>query len=145
PMAAIERIEIVRGSGAVFYGDGATAGVINIITRSPLNRPSGATFGLRAGSYGTKELGASASHAGERIGFSVTASNFESDGYRANNHNRQSNALADFRVLTGSGEVALKLGTDHQGIRLPGARQVQPSAGVNQLQTDRRGAQTPRD
>ena len=35
PLAAIERIEIVRGSGAVLYGDGATAGVINIITKSP--------------------------------------------------------------------------------------------------------------
>lgn len=145
PLTAIERIEIVRGSGAVLYGDGATAGVINIITRSPLTQPAGATFGLRAGSYGMKELSASASRTGERIGFSVTASNFESDGYRANNHNRQSNALADFRVLTGSGEVALKLGTDHQGIRLPGARQVQPSTGVNQLVTDRRGAQTPLD
>ena len=145
PMAAIERIEIVRGSGAVLYGDGATSGVINIITRSPLAQPTGANLGIRAGSYGMKELNASANYAGERIGFNLTASNFESDGYRVNNHNRQSNALADFRVLTGRGEVALKFGTDHQGIRLPGARQVQPSAGVNQLQTDRRGAQTPRD
>ncbi|MBX3662238.1 MAG: TonB-dependent receptor [Burkholderiales bacterium] len=145
PLAAIERIEIVRGGGAVLYGDGATAGVINIITRSPLAQPTGAGTRVRAGSYGMKELNASANHAGERIGFNFTASNFESDGYRANNSNRQSNALADFRVLTGSGEVALKLGTDHQGIRLPGARQVQPSTGVNQLLTDRRGAQTPLD
>jgi iron complex outermembrane receptor protein len=145
PMSSIERIEIVRGGGAVLYGDGATSGVINIITRSPLAQAGGATLGIRAGSHGMKELNASANYAGERIGFNLTANNFEADGYRANNHNRQSNALADFRVLTGSGEVALKLGTDHQGIRLPGARQVQPSTGVNQLLTDRRGAQTPRD
>src|SRR5690606_12394155 len=35
PLDAIERIEIVRGSGAVQYGDGASAGAINIITRHP--------------------------------------------------------------------------------------------------------------
>ena len=35
PLTAIERIEVVRGGASVLYGEGATAGVINIITRSP--------------------------------------------------------------------------------------------------------------
>ena len=35
PLDSIERIEIVRGSGAVLYGANATAGTINIITRRP--------------------------------------------------------------------------------------------------------------
>src|SRR5438270_796521 len=33
PLESIERIEIVRGGGAVLYGGGATGGTINIITR----------------------------------------------------------------------------------------------------------------
>src|SRR5919202_3018806 len=33
PLESIERIEIVRGGGAVLYGSGATGGTINIITR----------------------------------------------------------------------------------------------------------------
>src|SRR5690554_4844262 len=33
PLSSIERIEIIKGSGAVAYGDGAMAGVINIITK----------------------------------------------------------------------------------------------------------------
>ena len=36
PLSSIERIEIVRGSGAVLHGDGATAGVINVITQKGL-------------------------------------------------------------------------------------------------------------
>ena len=36
PLSAIERIEIVRGGASVLHGSGAVAGVINIITRSPL-------------------------------------------------------------------------------------------------------------
>src|SRR5207342_3098144 len=78
-------------------------------------------------------------------GVSVYAGNLESGGYRDNNRNRQSNLLADMYWLTGAGELTLKLASDRQDIRLPGARQVQPSAGVNQLETDRRGAQTPLD
>ena len=48
PFAAIERIEIVRGSGAVLYGDGASAGVINIITRSPVAGGRTANLSTRA-------------------------------------------------------------------------------------------------
>lgn len=145
PLAAIERIEIVRGGGAVMYGDGATSGVINIITKSPTTLSNGITVQGKAGSYATTETQVNANYFGSRSGFNVSASNYESDGYRVNNHNRQSDALADFRFLTDGGDLTLKLGADHQGIRLPGARTVQPSAGINQLETDRRGAQTPLD
>ena len=145
PLAAVERIEIVRGGGAVLYGDGATAGVINIITKSPTSLASGVTVQGRAGSYATGGSWISANRAGDRSGFNINADNYESDGYRANNHNRQSSALADLRFLTEGGELAFKVGADRNGIRLPGARSVQPSAGINQLETDRRGAQTPLD
>lgn len=145
PLAAIDRIEIVRGSGAVLYGDGAIAGVINIITRSPLSRPSSITLQGSYGSNHTTDVQLSANYTGKSAGFSVHAGGYESNGYRSNNHNRQSNLLADVYWLTGAGEITLKLASDRQGVRLPGARQVQPSAGVNQLVTDRRGAQTPLD
>ena len=145
PLTAIERIEIVRGSGSVLYGDGATAGVINIITRSPAAIGNSVTVQGRPGSYATAETQLNANYFGSRAGFNVSASNYESDGYRANNRNRQTNAQADFRLLTERGDLTLKLGADRQGIRLPGARTVQPSAGVNQLATDRRGTSTPLD
>jgi iron complex outermembrane receptor protein len=145
PFAAIERIEIVRGSGAVLYGEGASTGVINIITRSPVAGGKTATASLRAGSYGTVEAQLNANYAGSNAGINVTASNFQSDGYRDNNDNRQSNALADLRWFGGGGEIVLKASADRQGIRLPGARLVQPSAGINLLDTDRRGTATPLD
>ncbi|MFN7086005.1 MAG: TonB-dependent receptor [Burkholderiales bacterium] len=145
PLTAIERIEIVRGGGAVLYGDGATAGVINIITKSPTALASGVTVQGRAGSYASGGSSVSAHHSGDRAGFGINADNYESDGYRANNRQRQSSALADLRFLTEEGELAFKIGADRNGLRLPGARRVQPSAGINQLETDRRGAQTPLD
>lgn len=145
PLAAIERIEIVRGGASVLYGEGATGGVINIITRSPAAGARALTLRGSAGSYHSREGLLHGSLGGLSAGISVLASHLESGGYRDNNRNRQTNALADLRWSGGFGDLALKLGTDNQGIRLPGARTVQPSAGIDQLATDRRGAQTPLD
>ena len=143
PFAAIERIEILLGGGAVLYGDGARAGVINIITKSPVAGANSAQVTARAGSYGTTDMQFNANYRGSRAGINFTASNYESDGYRANNRNRQSDGVADFLWLTDSGEIALKAGADSQGMRLPGARRVQPSAGIDQVSNDPRGATTP--
>ena len=53
----IERIEIVRGSGSVLYGDNAVGGVINIITKKPEKTFSFQT-GVALGSYNyNKEYG----------------------------------------------------------------------------------------
>jgi iron complex outermembrane receptor protein len=145
PLGAIERIEIVRGGGSVLYGDGATAGVINIITKSPSGRANSLTLRGTVGSYDTREAGAEGTYVRGGLGINMSANQYESDGYRQNNQNRQTNALADVRWSGEPGDFSLKLATDNQGIRLPGARTVQPSAGVDQLATDRRGTSTPFD
>lgn len=145
PLSAIDRIEIVRGGSSVLYGEGATAGVINIITRSPSARGNALTLRGSLGSYNTREGVLEGNLGRNGIGLNVIGSHFESDGYRRNNRNRQTDALADMRWSAGPDDVSLKLGTDNQGIRLPGGRTVQPSAGIDQLATDRRGAATPLD
>jgi iron complex outermembrane recepter protein len=145
PLAAIERIEIVRGSGAVQYGDGATTGVINIITRSPAQIGNLAVVQGRAGTYDTLEGQLYANYFSGNVGLNLIASGYRSDGYRDNNDNRQANAQAEIRYLTGRGDISMKFGYDDQNVRLPGARTVQPSAGINQLETDRRGTSTPLD
>ncbi len=145
PFTSIERIEILRGSGAVMYGDGATGGVINIITRNPAHEGAGGQVSARAGSYGTQELQANGSYFTGVVGVDVTASKLHSNGYRANNANDQSDAQATMRWLNEIGELSFKLGLDSQTTRLPGARTVQPALGTNQVATDPRGASTPLD
>jgi iron complex outermembrane receptor protein len=145
PLDVIERIEILRGSGAVQYGDGASAGVINIITRHPARIGNRASVSARFGSWDTRESAGSLNAFGESAGLHAFARNFESGGYRDNNHNRETNLALR---ATWSGEQAdatLRLAADRQGLRLPGARQVQPSAGIDELAADRRGTSTPLD
>lgn len=145
PFAAIERIEIMRGSGAVLYGDGATSGVINIITRTSSKQGGNGGVSVRGGSYGTSEIQVNGGYFSGVAGADLTANKLSSQGYRENNRNDQGNAQANFRWLTEAGELAFKLGVDSQTIRLPGARTVQPALGIDQVESDPRGAATPLD
>ena len=145
PLSSIERIEILRGTGSVLYGDGASAGVINIVTRSPLQPGVHAEMHGRVGSYNTLESQFTGSVATERFGFNASVYGFSSDGYRANNRNEQTNYNANMRWAGGGSTIDFRLGTDRQDVRLPGARRVQPSIGLDEYSTDRRGAQTPLD
>lgn len=144
PLASIERIEIVNGSGAVLYGGGATGGTINIITKRPSREMRGnASAGL--GSFGTREWKLALSGTADRVGMRVTASGLESSNYRANNAITQNNLEADLRTAAGTGDVFLKFGADNQNLRYPGVRTVDPTIGLNQLLTDPRGTSTPLD
>src|SRR5882672_10229853 len=71
PLESIERIEIVRGSGAVLYGAGATGGTINIITRRGQPGESRAHALARAGGFGTEEMRGGFSRQGEAFGGSL--------------------------------------------------------------------------
>lgn len=84
PIGQVERIEIVRGSGSVLYGDNAVAGVINIITKTP-SEGFAAKSGISFGSYGRKRLEASAGGGYDRMAASINASFDETDGYRDSN------------------------------------------------------------
>jgi iron complex outermembrane receptor protein len=145
PLSSIERIEILRGTGSVLLGDGASAGVINIVTRSALRPGVHAEFYGRVGTFNTLESQFTGSMASERFGLNATIYGFSSDGYRANNRNEQTNYSSNMRWAGTNTTVDLRLGTDRQDLRLPGARRIQPSIGLDELSADRRGAQTPLD
>lgn len=139
PLQSIERIEILRGSGAVLYGGGSSGGTINIITKGPQTQRNDAQVYFGAGSYGTADARASVNLAGERFGALFSGSHLESDNYRVNNRVRQDNVAGDLRFTGDAGSLALKIGSDYQRLQLPGTRDE------NQLVSDPRGTTTPSD
>ncbi|HWA37643.1 MAG TPA: TonB-dependent receptor [Burkholderiales bacterium] len=145
PLSSVERIEILRGTGAVLYGDAATTGVINIVTRSPLKHgPAGEAL-LRAGTFNTGEAQVYGSTVGEVLGVNGSIYGYASDGYRANNRNEQRNAALNLRWALGDGALDLRFATDRQDLRLPGFRRIRPSIGLDEFASDPRGTQTPND
>ncbi len=139
PLASIERIEILRGGGAVLYGSGATGGTINIITKAPARNARSAYLGLGVASHDTRELRAGASLAGENVGLRVNGSHFESDNFRDNNRVRIDNAQADVRWTGEASSLVLKFGADDQRSGLPG------SISEAKIAANRRQAEFPRD
>ena len=81
PLEQIERIEIVRGPRASWWGSDALAGVIQIFTRDP----DGAALRLRAGSDG--RIGGAASYGARRdaSSFGFTLGGEALDGFSAQN------------------------------------------------------------
>jgi TonB-dependent siderophore receptor len=83
PIEQIERIEIVRGAGSVVYGNGAVGGVINIITRKTVEKPS-ATLYSAYGTDNTLTTRAALSGKVEKGSLSLNAGYHDTDGYRDN-------------------------------------------------------------
>jgi iron complex outermembrane receptor protein len=129
----------------VLYGDGATTGVVNIVTRSPLKQGRRAEALGRAASYATLEGALYGSTATPEFGLHAVLQGYDSEGYRDNNRNEQQNAGVNLRWGPGDSTLDVRLGADRQNLRLPGARRVQPSIGLDEYATDPRGAQTPLD
>lgn len=93
PVSSIERIEILRGSGAVLYGEGATAGVINIITNKSADAASHFAS-LTLGSFGTHDARIGINTASGPWRFQVHANSFDSDNHRQSYETKQRSALA---------------------------------------------------
>lgn len=79
PLAQIERVEIVRGPRAAYWGSDAIGGVLAITTR----QPQGAEAALRAGSEGRIGLSAGVGARAEQGDFSVLVGGEDYDGFSA--------------------------------------------------------------
>lgn len=139
PIDSIERIEILRGAGAVLYGGGATGGTINIITRSPVLEGLTGNVSALAGSHNLRDLRAGLQTGDGRWGLSLNAQRYENDNYRDNNRAELDTMSGELRFGGREDFVAFNFSADDQKSRLPGARSEA------QLSSNPRGASTPND
>jgi vitamin B12 transporter len=79
----IERIEILKGSGARIYGQNAFAGVINIVSKK-ISTEGGATFSANYGELATLALKAGVSIPSQNMPTRLSYSRQSSEGYRKN-------------------------------------------------------------
>ncbi len=86
PIESVTQIEVIRGSGAVLYGEGATGGVIIVTTRagSGAARQNSASVYGAAGSYGLREGRANATLVTGGFSLDVNGMNREADNHRDN-------------------------------------------------------------
>lgn len=119
PLESIERIEIVRGSGTILYGDGATGGVINIITDKSGLAVAGVSATL--GSFGYR--GADAQFAGgdDRVYYHLFANYADSRGYRKNSQQDQQAVSGRIGRWVDGGEVFADFAAYQESAGQPGS------------------------
>jgi iron complex outermembrane receptor protein len=123
PVDSIERIEIVRGAGAVEHGEGTTAGMINIVTKRGENEP-GTSYQFGAGSHNTLDTRASFNTQANQWRYQLYGAAFNSDNHRSNFNVQERNALARAHWSDGDTTMSFQLGGQSQRGGLPGGLNV---------------------
>jgi iron complex outermembrane receptor protein len=123
PIESVERIEVLRGSGAVLYGEGATGGVIVVTTKAGAGkaRPNGASVYAGAGTYNLRDVRANANVGAGGFSLDASAQKRDSDNHRDNFRSK-----TDAESLTGqwagdAGRLGLRYSQDKLDTGLPGA------------------------
>lgn len=107
-LAAIERIEIVKGPSARRYGQNAYAGIINIITKViDENKFSINALGAE---FNTYELGAGVNISSKKINHFMQANVSQSDGYRHNTDFNLRSAWYQNNIKINNGNVKMQAG-----------------------------------
>ncbi|MBI4708546.1 MAG: TonB-dependent receptor [Candidatus Omnitrophica bacterium] len=84
PLTQVESIEIIRGgSGSVLYGDNATSGVINIITKTLKGKPK-LELTTEYGSYNKNLQSISLGGSQKKLSYFIQATQDATNGYRRN-------------------------------------------------------------
>lgn len=120
PLESIERIEVLRGSGAVLYGGGSSGGTVNIITRRIPDGETRAHVLGRVGGYGTQQFSGGYSRQSETFGASIGFSDEDTRGYRRNNRFQQTNFAGALEARASDARAYLRFALDDQRLGLPG-------------------------
>jgi iron complex outermembrane receptor protein len=119
PVEAIDHIEIIRGSTTVLFGEGATSGVINIITNKQKSDLAVASVGV--GSYGTRNANAYLTKSMGDGRLSVFGKSAKSDGYRQQSNSDLSAAGFQYdHTLSANMSFGVRYGQDTDKANLPG-------------------------
>jgi len=84
PLESIAQIDIIHGSASVLYGDNATGGVINIVTKNAFDSEH-ASIKLQNGSFQTQRISTNLRKRADDTALTLNMDSIKSDGYRDNN------------------------------------------------------------
>ena len=125
PASMIEKVEIIRGSGAAIYGTGAFGGVINVITKkaTPLTPNVNPYFSY--GTFNTINAGVTGAYANDTISILIAPSLLSSDGYRPNSFYDSKNIFGKIGVnITENSEIVLSGQAYNADLANPGKKGV---------------------
>jgi len=121
PIDLVEHIDIMRGGASVLYGEGATSGVINIVTKRPqAGKRSGNVF-TELGQFHSGEVRGSVVQGFDGFAIDASAGHVRTDNYRDNNEFKQSRFNGGLQFDGAFGRLSLRADIARQDTRFPGS------------------------
>jgi iron complex outermembrane recepter protein len=119
---SVEKIEVIRGSGAVLFGGGATGGVIVITTKAGrgLQRQTGAQAYAAVGSDGLREARAGGTYANGGLTLDVNAQKRRADNHRENFASKSDDLAASVQWRGDAFRIGARVSQDALDSALPG-------------------------
>ena len=120
---SVERIEVIRGSSAVLYGEGATGGAIVITTKAGRGtaRKNQADVYAAAGSFGLREARARGTLVAGEFSFDAAANKRDTDNDRANFRSKTDGASVAGQWSNDWLRAGARYAYDHLNTGLPGS------------------------
>lgn len=107
-LASVEKIEILKGPAARRYGQGAYAGVVNVVTK--VSAENNLTINGEVGDFSTHGFGVAANFGGEKFRNFIQVNNTESNGYRYNTDYKIKNIWYQNNLAIKDGNLKLMAG-----------------------------------
>ncbi len=120
PLESIARIEIIHGSGTVLYGDNATSGVINIVTKNAFDSEH-ASIKLQAGSFQTQRISTDLRKLVGDTSLTLSMDSIKSDGYRDNNAYENFSLFSEASREQANWNYGARVNLSREKTGLPGA------------------------
>ncbi|MES2538500.1 MAG: TonB-dependent receptor [Pseudomonadota bacterium] len=120
PVDSVERIEIIRGGSSVLYGDGATGGVINIITKRATQPGLHGSVTAEIGQLGHRDVRSTVSRNWGSFALDANVSKQRADNYRDNNAIDQENFSGGAQWTSAEGRFGIRADIARQDSRLAG-------------------------
>ena len=139
PIETVERIEIIRGGASVLYGEGATGGVIQIVTKRPEKNTRRGTLRFEAGQFGLADLRASIAQSWNGFALDAAIGKQRTDNYRYHNAFDQKTFSGGMQWANSNGRVGVRVESARQESQLPGSIELE------HFRADPRAASTARD
>ncbi|MCE3263784.1 MAG: outer rane hemin/siderophore receptor protein [Pseudoduganella sp.] len=139
PIDMVERIDIMRGGASVLYGEGATGGVISIVTKRPQAGARGGSMFAELGRFDSADVRASVMQGFDGVAVDASIAHQRTDNYRDNNEFRQNRFNGGVQFSGDFGRLSLRADIARQDQRFAG------SLTESQFRDNPRQSKTPDD
>lgn len=116
----IESIEIIRGGASVQWGEGASAGLINVVLKRGAKTGLSGSASVEAESFSGRDLRAHLQGGNGSTGFDINVRHRETDGYRVNSQNKQDTASLGVNGRVGDFGFRARVSSEDEKNRFPG-------------------------